>query len=400
MTDAAVIADSAPAPETGAPIDGAGFSPQPLGSQVPPEAQAKPETAKVPSVEDSIDRAMAKSAEAAKAPKVEAKADVKAQPEAKEPAKLEQPRENGKFAPKDGVKAPAADSAVAVDASKPVEQAKPSHTAEDAPARFTETAKAKWASADPEIRGEVRRMEKELTDGYQKHKQAAERDSQIADFHEMAMKHGTDLRTALTNYTNLDKALKSTDVQTKLSAIDEVFGHAGINPRDFAAHILNQTPDQQASQSDATIRELKQQIATLTQQVGGVTQTFQQQQEAAKAEKEAETLKQIDKFKADKPLFDVLAYHIADEFRDGATDLDDAYSKVLQKYPQLAALDKPAMADVPAASSAAPPIPEAHTLAGQKSINGAPSAGFTSPGRKRTALSLDAALDKAFGHAG
>jgi hypothetical protein len=385
MTDAAVIADSAPAPVEGAPIDGAGFAPQPLGSQVPPEAQAKPEAAKTPSVEDSIDRAMAKSAEAAKAPKVEAKADVKAQPEAKEPAKLEQPRENGKFAPKDSVKAPAADSAVAVDASKPVEQAKPSHTAEDAPARFTETAKAKWASADPEIRGEVRRMEKELTDGYQKHRQAAERDGEIADFHEMATKHGTTVKEALTKYTNMENLLRQ-DVVKGLSAICE---NAGVSLKDVAAHVLNQTPDQQASQSDATIRELKAELASLKEQVGGVTQTFQQQREQS-------TLTEINKFAEQNPRFEELAEDIAFFMKSGrAKDLPEAYSLAERLNPAQAAA-----AVVPAASSAAPPIPEAHTLAGQKSINGAPSAGLTSPGRKRAALSLDDALNKAFGHAG
>ena len=71
MTDAAVIADSAPAPVDGAPIGEAALSPQPLGSQIPAEAQAKPEPVKAPSLDDSIDRAMAKSAEATKAPKVE-----------------------------------------------------------------------------------------------------------------------------------------------------------------------------------------------------------------------------------------------------------------------------------------------------------------------------------------
>jgi hypothetical protein len=104
MTDAAVVADSAPAPE---PVGGAvinenapGFS-SPLGSQIPPEAQAKAEPAKPASLDDSIDRAIAKSAAKQAEPKVDAKVDPKADAKA-EPVKEAPARgEGGKFAPKE-----------------------------------------------------------------------------------------------------------------------------------------------------------------------------------------------------------------------------------------------------------------------------------------------------------
>lgn len=386
MTDAAVAADPGPAPVDGAPINEApaNFN-SPLGSQIPPGAEAKPAEPKAPaSLDDSIDRAIAKSAAKQAEPK-DAKPDVK--PVAEKPVKAEQPRENGKFAPKDPVKAPVADSAVAVDAPKPAEAVKPSHTAEDAPARFTETAKAKWAAADPEIRGETLRMQKELTDGYQKYKAAAERDNSLAEFHEMATKSGTDVKTALQKYTALEGLLRKDPIK----GLEEVCTNMGLSLRDVAAHVLGQTPEQNASQQDATIRELKQEIAGLKEQVGGVTKTFEQQREQS-------TLSEINKFAADHPRFDELANDIAFFMQSGrAQDLPEAY--------QLAERLNPApvkASEQIAASSAAPIVsdPPVHPDKGQKSINGAPSSGSSPSGKKRVALSLDESLDRAFGRAG
>jgi len=381
MTDAAVIADSAPAPVEGAPIAdvGANFT-APLGSQIPPDAVAKPAEPKSASIDDSLDRAIAKSA-ASK----DAKPDVKAQPVAKEPVKVEQPRENGKFAPKDGVKAPVADSAVAVDSAKPAEAVKPSHAAEDAPARFTETAKAKWASADPEIRGETLRMQKELTDGYQKYKQAAERDGTLADLHEEAKQAGKELHSVVREYRNMEKQLH----ENPAAGIETILNRVGLTPRQYAEHVLGQTPDQVASQQDTTIRELRQQNSTLEQRLNKLEGGFQQQQQNS-------TLTEINAF-ASKPehaRFEELAEDIAFFMQSGrAKDLPEAYQLAERLNPA------PAKAAEPAASSAAQIDPPVHPDKGQKSINGAPSAGSTLPsGKKRAILSIDESLSRAFGH--
>lgn len=372
---APAAADSAPVAE-GAPItEGANLT-APLGSQIPAEAQAKPEAKSEPkSIDDSIDRAMAKSAAASKEKPVEAK----------EPAKAEQPRENGKFVAKEA-KPPVAESAPAAAAPKVVEAPKPSHTAEDAPARFTETAKAKWASADPEIRGEVLRMHKELTQGYEKHKAAAERDSTLNEFHEMAKRSGKELPNVVREYVNMENHLR----QDLVGGLDLICQRMGVSIRDVAAHVMGQTPDQNASKQDATIRELKAEIADLKGQVGNVSKTFQQQQATA-------VHSEVQEWAKDKPLFEVLAPHIADHMREsGNTNLDDAYQAVLQKHPQLAALSAPK----PEASAAPAPAPAVQPDKGQKSINGAPSSGSSPAAKKRAARSLDDALDHAFGSLG
>jgi hypothetical protein len=164
----------------------------------------------------------------------------------------------------------------------------------------------------------------------------------------------------------------------------------GLSLRDVAAHIMGQTPEQNASQSDATIRELKQELASLKEQVGGVTQTFKQQQEQS-------TLTEINKFAADHPRFDELANDIAFFMQSGrAKDLPEAYELAERLNPA------PAKAAEPAASSAAPVIePPVQPDKGQKSINGAPSSGLTSSRKKGGPVpSLDESLDRAFGRAG
>jgi len=385
MNDAAVTADPGPAPDVaGAPIsENAPAFNSPLGSQIPPDAVAKPEPAKPATLDDSIDRAIAKSA-AKQVEAKEAKADVKAEPVAKEPVKSEQPRENGKFVAKDSAKAPVADPAVAVAAPKPAEAVRPSHTAEDAPARFTETAKAKWAAADPEIRGETLRMQKELTEGYQKHKAAAERDASLAEFHEMAQKSGTDVKTALSRYTALEGLLRKDPIK----GLEEVFNNIGISPKDYAAHILGQTPEQNASQQDATIRELRQQNSTLEERLNKLEGGFNQQREQS-------TLTEINKFAADHPRFDELADDIAFFMQSGrAKDLPEAYTLAERLNPAAN------QASEPVASSAAPE-PPVQPDKGTKSINGAPSAGLTRQSRKNgPAPSIDEALSRAFGQAG
>ena len=393
MTDAAVVADSGPAPDAdvgGAVVnENAPAFNSPLGSQIPESAQAKPEApAKPASLDDSIDRAIAKSAEkqaaAAKAP--EPKADAKAEPKPEAKAAPER-GEGGKFVAKQPESAPAADKGQP-QAPKPAEPAKPSFTASDAPQRFSDDAKKEWATAPESVRRETERAIKELTDGFQKYKASAERDQTLHEFHEMAKASGKELSGVVREYVNMENKLR-TDL---LGGLDTICQRMGVSLRDVAAHVMGQKPEEQVSQQDAVIRELRQELATLKQQVGGVTQTIEQQREQA-------TLTEINKFAADHPRFEELADDIAFFMKTGrAKDLPEAYDMAERLNPAPAGQAKET---APAASSAAPPEPPVQPDKGQKSINGAPSAGLTSPpAKKRPTRSLDEALDRAFGAAG
>src|SRR6185312_14432959 len=130
-----------------------------------------------------------------------------------------QPRaEDGKFAAKE-------DTAKAADAPKPVAEAKaqpeakaaseaakptpPSFTGEDEPpSRASPDAKKDWANTPPSVRGEFNRAVKELTAGLEKYRPAAERDSEIAEFHELAKKGGTTVKEALSKYVGMENQLR------------------------------------------------------------------------------------------------------------------------------------------------------------------------------------------------
>lgn len=363
------------------------------------------------SIDDAIDRATAK---------VEAKAggDPK---DMSEGAALERAKD-GKFAPKDAAAAAAAAAkdapakAAALDpAAKPAGGDQPGAVKDaaakaaaaaaavvdpnapksPAPARFSNDAKAVWDGAPEPVKAEVARMERELTAGIEKHRAAAERDGSIAEFHEIAAKSGTDVKTALTKYVGMEQLLRTNPLQ----GLEAVCKNIGVSLKDVARIVLEQPADQQQSQSEATIRRLEQQIERLTQQVGGVTETFKQQ-------RHGEIEGHVTQWAASRPHFDVYAPHIAAEMREGATSLDDAEARVFEKYPALKALAqqgaKPAPAAEPdpaVASAAAAADLEAQTRKGQKSITGAPGRG-SNPAAKKHSKSIDDAIDAAFAAAG
>lgn len=372
-------ADAPSMPDAGAPISAdVALPPQPLGSQIPPEAKgdAKPDKPEV-SLDASIERAEAKFKERTAAE--EAKAKAPDDKPAKEPVKEPQPRVDGKFASKEPAQQPAKPAVEA----KP-EAPKPSFTASEAPARFSPDAKAKWAETDEAVRGETERAIRELTEGHAKYKSAAERDSTLAEYHEMAKQSGKDLRTVVGEYVNMEQTLR----KDLVGGLDTICQRLGVSLKDVAAHVLNQPADQAASQQDATIRELKAEIAELKSSVGNVTQTFQQQQTAAVG-------KEVQDFAAAHPRFEELSEDIAFFLQHRTQDLAEAYSLAERLNPAPAAA-----ATAPAAASSAVIDLPAQPDKGQKSITGAPSSGLTRPGKPRVALSLDESLDRAFGRAG
>jgi hypothetical protein len=380
MTDAAVGADSAPAPDAGGAVinENAPAFNSPLGSQIPPDARAENQPpAKPASIDDSIDRAMAK-VEAKQAAPKEAKVEPKtdAKPEAKVEAKEPPVRgEGGKFAAKD----------VPPVAAK-AEPVKPSFTASDAPSRFSEDAKKDWATAPESVRRESERAIKELTEGFQKYKAGHEQNEGLREFHEMAKASGKELNGVVREYVNMESLLRSNPE----AGLEKILERVGLTPRQYAEHILNRTPEQHSSQQDSTIRELRQQNSTLEARLNKLEGGFNEQRQQS-------TLTEVNQFAAAHPRFEELADAISEELKHGYS-LSDAYSRAerLNPAPASQAKEEP---EEPAASSAAaePPV---HPDKGQKSITGAPSSGSTPAAKKRVAKSLDDALDTAFGRTG
>lgn len=402
MTVAAAASAAAPVVEqSSAPIIAEAAPPAPLSEAPPPGAEAKVEEPKAPiSTRDAL-RAAAAKVEKEEAAKLTGAA-IDPKEAAKDPAKGADLKrgDGGKFVPKDAAAAAAKDvidpaaakDPAAAAAAKPGEP--PPAAAKrtvNAPDRFSNDAKAVWDTAPEPVKAEVDRMHRELTQGIEKHRVGAEKFETIKHFDEMATRSGTDLKTALTNYTSLEAVLR----QNPLKGLERVCENIGVSLRDVAQIVLGQTPDQHQSQSDATIRELRAELNQVKQQVGGVTQHFQKQHETTLHD-------QITKWAESRPHFDIIAPHIAAEMREGATSLDEAETRVLQKYPALAAIAKAneTPADPkPAASSAAASELLAQTEKGQKSVHGAPGSG-SEPVTQVRSSSIKEALKRAAAKAG
>lgn len=296
--------------------------------------------------------------------------------------------ETGKFAPKAGDTAKPADATQATPAADPAKVAPTTATpASDAPARFSPDAKAAWVTAPEPVKAEVTRAIKEMEAGIEKHRASAEAFEPVRRFHEMAKQGGTTLDKALEAYVGMEEAIRA-DVdagRVPVRGLEAVCNNFGMSLRQVAEFVLGQAPDAVASQSDATVRELKAEIAALKQQVGGVTQTFAQQRESA-------TIEQITAF-ASKPehaRFDELADDIAFFLQSGKTqDLSEAYALAERLNPAPAA-SAPQTAAIPA------PAPDltAQTRKGSLSITGAPSPG-SNPANRQPSSSIKDALRKA-----
>lgn len=410
--DIATDGASAPADTGLAPIEHVDAPPSALSDAPPPADAAPAEEAKpAPSARAAIEAAAAK---------VEA-----SQKDADKPAALVRDEATGKFKPaagKDPEAKPAdqakpgadqaKEAAAKVDLAKaevgkvetakpdpakpagdpPAPAADPSRKPSTAPARFSADAKAAWDAAPEPVKAEVARMERELTAGIEKHRARVEA---LKPFDDMAAKAGTTVEAALKNYTDLDMLMH----QNPLNGLEAICERVGVSLRDVAQIVLGQTPDQERSAAEAQVRELKAEVNSLKQKLGGVTQRFEKQDHDA-------VLEHVTSFAKDKPLFDLLAPHIVAEMNAGVLDLEQAYEAALQKHPQLAALASPASpaasaaADPPAAAStAAAPDLEAQTRKGQKSVAGAPGTG-SEPAAQPRSSSIREALRRAAARAG
>lgn len=377
MTDIDNGAAPAAAEPNLAPISEAPANPtNPIESSGPekapePVAEVKPSS----SVKEAIERADAK---------------LKAQPEVKPNAKLDAKSDAAKAEPKARDETGKFTQKAAPDAqpSQPVEQKQAVATEppkqptafHEAPKRFSDDAKAAWEAAPEPVRAEIHRAVKELETGITQYRDVVE---PLKPYLQMAQRHNTSLTKALDQYIGLEQALKSQNVNEKLAGIEEVFRHAGISPRDYAAHILGQTPDQVQSQQDATIAELRQEISGLKQQLGGVTQSVQTQREQA-------ALQEVNKFATDHPRFEELADIIVEEMKHGYS-LQDAYDRAERL--------NPAPVKAPASSPVIPAKPaDAHTK-GTKSISGTPSPGSSPSAKQSPSPSIRDALKRAMARA-
>jgi len=377
------VTDGAMVPAGEVAIADAPAAPRELGSQVVAPAEKER-----PSLDTAIDRAFDK---VTKPEKAEVKPETKA--DKAEPPKEAQRAPDGKFAAKDQpepkVEAPKVEA-------KPAPPTAPDSPHREAPSRFSPDAKTAWEAAPEPVKAEVHRAIRELEQGYQKNKADAEAYSELREYADLAKQHNTTIKNALQNYVGIERRLQ----QDPIGGLEQIVSNLGLKApdgrpltlQDIAAHVLNQSPDEQSARQSATIQNLNAKIAQLEQMVGGVTQTIQQQQEQA-------TQAEVAAFAKDHPRLNELSEDIAFFLHSGKVPAHLAPRERLSEAYQLAERLNPA----PAASAPAPVAaitpPAPLNPAGQKSISGAPSAG-SNPARKGPAPSLDEALDKAFAGVG
>lgn len=295
--------------------------------------------------------------------------------------------ESGRFKAKEAAPAIEPEAQPQPEAKTSVE--KPAAIASEPPARFSSDAKAAWKDAPPAVQGEITRAIKELEGGISQYQAMLE---PLKGHFALAKQHGTTIHEALDGYLTVERSLRSQDMQQKMTALAGIFETAGISPRDYAAHIMGQKPDQVQSQNDQTIRDLRNHISRLEQQIGGVTSSIEQR-------RQDDVRAQVDAFAKDHPRMqdEAFAGEVAALIRTGyAKDLSDAYDKAERLNPLPVTAPQ-----TTAASSAAPTKPQTDQTRNKAnlSIAGAPTSGSNPVARKSPASARES-LDRAFASIG
>jgi len=289
---------------------------------------------------EAIERAFAKSraAQEAKGAAEEGKTpgEDRGKPEAKAQERSEQPRERGRFvsskpdegvpAGKDGrqpAEAPANKPPLAVDAPY-----------RDPPPRFSEVAKADWNAVPESVRGATHQAFQQYERGIQQYRGAAEAFNELREFHEQALQSGTTIKDALTNYTGIEKQLRS----DLFGGIDLIINNMQLpgqnggryNIYDFARDVLRLTPEQHRLVQQQNHSQAQQhQLGRLYQQVEQLATGFHQMQYRQEFKS---TRSEIDKFADAHPGFDDRLDIIKDEM-DRGWPLQAAYERAMRLRP-------------------------------------------------------------------
>jgi hypothetical protein len=252
----------------------------------------------------------------------------------------DQPRDRGRFAPREAVqndvqtRANGVQNAATPQPGAPMRQLPPTAPYAAAPQRFSERAKAEWAAAPETVRADVHRMQEEFVKAYKVYKNDFDEMSKIRHFHKMATDHGTDLNTALTNYTGMEAKLRADPV----AGLDMIVNNLNLRTpegerigfRDIAYHVLSQSPDQlRTLQMGNQQHAASQQIGALHQQIQHLQQTVQQMHTDQQF---VQTRSAIDQFADSHPRLDELGEVIKREIALGF-DLPTAYRRAELLHP-------------------------------------------------------------------
>lgn len=377
MTDA-VLDGGAPAPaDTSVALrDDVINADNPIDTRLPAKEPEKPveQPKKAPSASEAVKQAIEKVRA-----EDQQKDDGKKPPEPVKPETAPETRQrgdDGKFAAKQPVEQP----------QEP--QVNTAHR--EAPARFSSDAKAAWETAPEPVKAEVHRAIRELESGLTKYKADAEEYEQLREYRELAKQHGTTIKAGLDNYLGIEQML----AKNPIAGLEKIMQNLNIRTqdgrmltlRDVAAHVLNQPHDQVASQQASVIQELRAEISGLKQQLGGVSQSIEQQQQAA-------VINEITAFssKPEHSRFEELQSDIERFLKSPElVPMNLSPQERLSEAYRLADRLNPAAASLSPPQPLNPATPAPLNPAGKKSIGGAPSTGNQKPGKGRAMSASEA----------
>jgi len=384
-------------------------TPNPVPPQVPPaEDKPRPETRR-----EGIQRAINKHrTEHPVAPPREAKKGDNAPPEdtpdekfdlKKRPgdqaAKIDQPRDRGRFAPKatpGGQAQPNAGAQAGQQAARPGTQAAPQPYVPPpgAPAhhhplpRMSPKAAAAWDKVPDEVRADAHRMYREVDQAFRKYKGAHDYMQTIAPYVNMAHEQGTSLDRVLANHVAIEDKLRADPI----GAFEVITHNLNLQTpdgqkltfRDLAWHALNQTPEQQqliAQRNEAQATRMQLEAMRREQQA-----LVNEMRRAQYAQHFQTTRGAVDQYAGTRPRFDELGPLIKREI-DLGFSLDEAYRRA------------ELLAGPPTAAQTRAPTP-AQTRTPDRSISGAPSGGLNGANgaRGNKPVSRKDALEHAFRH--
>jgi hypothetical protein len=275
--------------------------------------------------------------------------DLKKRPADQPKTETEQPRDRGRFAPREQQP----------QAPRVAKQLPANAPYRDPPVRMAEHGKRDWADTPESVRGEVHRVQNEFAKAYKYYKDDYEAFKPVKQFHKMAQEHGTTLEKALTNYVSMEQKLRADPV----GGLDVIVSNLNLRSadgqklglRDIAYHILSQTPDQlkQIQQGNAQ-SAANQQIGALHQEIVDLKNTLKQMHTQQQF---TYTRSAVDQYADSHPRFDELGDLIEAELKLGF-DLETAYRR--------AELLRPT------AHAAQTRTPSAQTRPADKSISGHP----------------------------
>lgn len=346
-----------------------------MGNNNPPEPMAKERTPPP----QRTQRAEPKTEKAA-APADE-KFDLKKRPE-------EQPREQGRFAPRErppGERGQKQRQPGAQDQAPPAQQL-PSHAPYHQPPSqrgWSQAARNEWATTPESVRADVHRMHKEFMGA----QQAALADRQemhtLRPFQQMAKQHNTTLAKALENYVGIEQMLNDDPIAGLSRIVDNLNRQTSdgrrLTLRDIAHYLATQSPEgHQLLQARNQQQVQQHQMGQLYQ---SVNQLARQQEQLIYGLRYNNTRGAVDRFAETHPRVDELGDDIKRELGFGF--------KLNEAYRRAALLRPAAQADQTRTTSA-------QTRSVDRSISGAPAGGPANGSgrpRKASASARDAVVN-------